>query len=736
MQVTAGTTSARIHVVGRWAFTGSVLVGAGMGFAGYRPWACLTVFWLLVWAVWMFSALLRGQRHVPGNLAHISLLGVAFLFACHLASYLVFRGQRTESTMDGQLDASLLFHAALLALGVFLAQSYLGDGDHWRLLRLCGGVIVLGSAAALVFPLSPGADDAHTITLLSGLFIFAAPRWTDRPRRLFWSSSARAAILLFTALSVLVMFGLTILWWNVAGSLLWQTPQGWFGRGEFAFSIVSGASSGSAVLGGTTGYVGWLLFVAGLLAALVRAVVRGHWNRTAFFWVAATALSTMAILAPGGYFLPVTAVTFALTWGLLPRICGAPIARASGLFVVVTMLLIAMLLGVTRKVGLLVTISHVYELSDKQSHGIFGFLLAIVLAWWFGAKRAWLGAIGMAVAMLIGGLGEVAQRVIGLGRAFELDDWRAHAIGAGVAAALLILCFVARYGSPKNHRQKVSYFKKIPAMITGGVLLVVVLSASVGWMGLSLWRTAEMWNWKRPWFVVADAVSAVGKDTYYLRGVIEPAPPPGSNLLMTVSANGVLDVYVSRGNLSARLLGQGVGLHRQAVLGQPFGELSTQRQQKCMFALIDKGANLFAVDVAMVMSRQRKQADGLDAALAELKKKGTVVFFDTGQPKEYWNLRPILQVRYPDTPCVAVMSASNTSMEVVAQMQGNTGSKIVVLTADVNLARSIQRRLGGGAEVHLIDSELTAGPLDKGLAIHPSLNAFLHPSPSTFPAKL
>ena len=130
-----------------------------MGFAGYRPWACLTVFWLLVWAVWMCAALIRGQRHIPGNLAHISLLSVAFLLACHLAMYLIDRSQRTISTMDGQLDASMLFHAALLALGVFLAQSYLGDSDHWLILRICGAVIMLGSGATLVFPLSPGGGD-------------------------------------------------------------------------------------------------------------------------------------------------------------------------------------------------------------------------------------------------------------------------------------------------------------------------------------------------------------------------------------------------------------------------------------------------------------------------------------------------------------------------------------------------------------------------------------------------
>ncbi len=735
MQVTSGTTSAWIHVVGRWAFAGSVLVGAGMGFAGYRPWACLTVFWLLCWAVWMFAALIRRQRHIPGNIVHIPLLGVAFLFACHLAWFMIFRGQRSVSTMEGQLDASLLFHMILLALGVFLAQSYLGDGDHTFLLRLCGGVMVLGSLAALIFPRSPGAGDAHAITLLTGLFVFAAPRWTNRPRRVFWSSSARASIFMLAGVCVLVMFGLTILWWNTAGGLGWQTPQGWFGLGELAFSTVSGASSGSAVLGGTTGFVGWLLFVAGLLVALVRVLIRGQWSRTSFFWIAATALATLGVLSPGGYFLPLTSVAFALTWGLLPRLCGVPTKKASGLFVVITTLLLATLLGVTRKPGLLLTISNMFDLSDKQAHGIFGFLLAIVLAWWFGAKRTWMGAIGIVVAGLLGGLGEVAQRLAGMGRAYDLLDWRAHAIGSGVAAVLLCLCFVARYGVAGHRRQIVMKAKQIPAMITGWALLLVALVASAGWVGLSIWRVAELWNRPKTWFAVSDGIYAVGRNAYYLRGVIEPEPPPKSNLLMTVSGNGILDAYLSKTNILARLLGQEAGLHRQAVLGQPFGELSSQRQQKCMMVLIEKGSKVFAVDVSMVMSPRTKQPNGADAALAELRKQGAVVFFDTGQPMDYWKYRPLLQVRFPDTPCVACMPAARNSTDVLTYIQAASGSRLVILTSDINLARAATGRLGRTAEVHLIDPDAKPTPMDKNITFAPDLRALTHPAASTNPAK-
>ncbi|MBN1553831.1 MAG: hypothetical protein JXA11_03745 [Phycisphaerae bacterium] len=735
MYITAGTTSSRVHVVGRWAYVGSVLVGAGMGFAGYRPWACLTVFWLLAWLVWMVSALIRRQRHIPGNLVHVFLLGVGLLLAVHLVSNMVDRGQTTVTTMEGQLDASMLFHMALLSLGVFLAQSFLGDGDHIRLTRFCGGAIVVGSAASIIAPLSSGARDAHVITLLAGLFIFTAPRWTRRPRRLFWSSTARASFLLSAVVSLLVMFILTILWWNISGTPVWRTPKGWFGLGESAFTAVSGASSGSAVLGATTGVVGWCLFVVGSLAALGRAMVRGRWERTEFFWIAATALSTLAMLSPGGYFPPLTAVTFALTWGLLPRICGLRTMRMSGLFLVGVMLVIALLLGVTRRTGLFITLSQVFGLNDKQTHGVFGFLLAVTAAWWLGANRWWLGAIGLAAAALLGGLGELAQRVVATGRTPELADWGAHAIGAAAAAVPVGLCFIARRAEPAKPGMLPPRRSKSLSRGVGWALLFVVLAASVGWLGMSGWQLVETWRWERPWFVVSDGINIPGKSSYSLTGLIEPTPPEGMSLLMTVSAADVRAVTLWRGRLYAGLLSQGVGLHRQSILGQPFGELSTHPLQEGRFLILEKGSPVFAVDVGMVFHRRDKDTEGLDKVLAALKQEGTVVFFETSQPREYWKIRPLIQLQYPDTPCVVRIPATGNSTDVLAQLCAQTGSKLVVLTTDANLARAAGSRLGGGVDVHLIDSESPAGSRRKGLTVHAGPREYLQSRLSTKPAK-
>lgn len=729
MYITAGTTSARVHVVGRWAFVGSVLVGSAMGFAGYRPWACLTVFWLLGWTVWMFSALIRRQRRIPGNWAHVSLLGVAVIFAGHLAMYFVVdRSRWSVSTMDGELDASMLFHAALLSLGVFLAQSYLGDADHRRLIRLCGAAISLGAATAILCPLTSGARDAHVIVFLAGLLVFAAPRWTNRPREGLWSPTARASLLLGAAVCAAMMLGLTILWWNVPGSDVWRTPRGLFGWGELAFSLVSGSSSGSAVLATATGFAGWAVFVLGLSAALLRALLRGRWSRTEFFWLLATALSTLALLAPGGFFLPLTAVAFVVTWGLLPRICGLPVRGVSGWWMVGAMLVVAVLLGLTRKVGLMVTISDVFERSDKHTHGIFGFLLAVTAAWRLGAGRTWLGAVGIAAAALLGGLGEVAQRVVGLGRAFEMADWGAHVLGASLATIGLTLCFLARQAEPVGIGKYATRWEKTLGRGTGGVLLILVFLATTGWMGLSVWRTAEQWNRKRPWFVVSDGVEALGKNVYYLRGAMAPPSPMSVKYLMTVSREGIAGVWSppSGERLAAKVLGRGAGLHRQSVLGQPFGELSAQRPQEGRFLLIERGTPVLAVDAALALSDTGKN---LRAVLAALKREGAVVLFDGSPAREHWRRRPILHMQYPDVPCVAATASWNAT-DVLVQIRAGTGSRLTVLTADPNLAGAASHRLGNGAEVHWIRLENAARTTDRRVKTHAGWDEFLKSRPA------
>jgi hypothetical protein len=70
----------------------------------------------------------------------------------------------------------------------------------------------------------------------------------------------------------------------------------------------------------------------------------------------------------------------------------------------------------------------------------------------------------------------------------------------------------------------------------------------------------------------------------------------------------------------------------------------------------------------------------------------------------------------------------------LVQLRSQTGSVPDVFTADVNFARIARSRLGKNARVHLIDPQRPAAVLEKGLTVHSSLSAYLHPPPATRPA--
>lgn len=718
-----GTTSSRIHGLGQLALVGTVFLGAAMGFPGYRLWACLTVSLLLVWMVWMAAEMIRGQRRLPGNLAHGALLGVAFLLACHLSTYIADHSRHSGFQMDGQIEASMLFHVVLLSLGVLLVQAFLGDGDSRVTPRLCGAAILLGAAGTMIAGRDAGARDALVLNLVSGVFIFIAPRWTHRPRRLFWSSSVHVSILLVLGVSVLVMLTLTILWWNLGPPLGWQTPSGFFGRGEQAFTTLWGGSSGSAILGGAVGWLGWLVAVLGLLAAIVWILLRGQWSRTSFFWAAATFMGTLALLAPGGYFLPISAVTFMMTWGLLPRMSQTRTYKRSGLFVVVATLVVAMLMGITRKAGLLQTISQVFDLSDKQTHGIFGFVLAVVLAWWFGARRSWLGIIGVFVAAAIGGLGEEAQRLLSPGRSPEWADWQAHAFGSGLALVLVVPCYLARRGTPIGPGRYATKREKYVAGWIGVLVLVLLFVSLAAWFYLAGGQTLRQWRAPRPRFVLSDNLALAGRKSYAFYGVLNPPLVGGRSSLMTVSPKGILSVWSSGKKIYARLLTPDAGLHRQSVLGQPFGELALRRSQEGRYLVIPKGMVVLAIDVSMAISTGQDHLFGLERVVAGRREDAAVVLFSTFSLPRYRAMKPILHAQFPDTPCISKMPAARRSTEVLRQIQRSARGRLVVLTADTNFAMLVSRQLGRRVDVHLVTPE--RGSDRKGVTRHESVREFL-----------
>ena len=73
-----------------------------------------------------------------------------------------------------------------------------------------------------------------------------------------------------------------------------------------------------------------------------------------------------------------------------------------------------------------------------------GGITAAVLVWMFGARRWWKGLAVVILAALLGGAGELLQRVATTWRNAELDDWTAHVAGCAVVSVLYLLCLALR----------------------------------------------------------------------------------------------------------------------------------------------------------------------------------------------------------------------------------------------------------------------------------------------------
>lgn len=227
--------------------------------------------------------------------------------------------------------------------------------------------------------------------------------------------------------------------------------NGPIGMGEAAFGRVDAASSGLSVLGWTIGWGGlcwmvggWTLCVVWLMTHARRRRVTDR--RRAVVWSTTTALSSCAILSVGGLFTPAMVVAAAFTWGLLPQMLGRPSRGRSGVVLLVVMVALGVVVGVANNRGLIswaMTATLQSGRVDKWMHIAMGMTLTMMLAWLMGARRAWLGLVGILLATTVGGLGELMQRVFG--KPTDYQDVIAHLIGCGLGALPFLFCIGARW---------------------------------------------------------------------------------------------------------------------------------------------------------------------------------------------------------------------------------------------------------------------------------------------------
>lgn len=261
----------------------------------------------------------------------------------------------------------------------------------------------------------------------------------------FSARSRRPALVAVAMIAV----GLAAACWFGRGSWAWFAwPGSVIGLGESAFGKMdlSVRSSGLAVLAGMTGWTGLVWLPVGLGASaivMLRQADRSVGPVRTAIWLMAMGLATGALLAPCGLFAPIFTVVAGMVWGVAPQMLGVEAKRRNGLFLALPALGIIALLGLTHTVGLLAWAATELGGSDKTLHAGAGMLTTLILAWYVGKSRIWPGLATIAVAVLIGGLGELLQALLST-RSMEMEDWAFHTVGCGVAAVIYLLACGSR----------------------------------------------------------------------------------------------------------------------------------------------------------------------------------------------------------------------------------------------------------------------------------------------------
>lgn len=502
MAIRLGRTSRQMQAILRWLLAGVYVVGMlCWWWPSYRAWGAWMTAMLALWALWVLWQTHTGDRTVPAHPFCLALTVPLLLLCWHVTrTGLGIAAPTADASQElaGALNISVLWHMALLVVGILLTQSLLPRAaEHAAVLCVCGLAMTAGAAAAAAWAPEAPVRGALSLVGLAGIAVWLTALWGPpsraadpaMPRRFRRIGCVGVAVVGAVALSAaapgeallaggcagaaLVMTGLLFarhraLLLAVGGLLVvaaavggaWVRPdvlavrwlpETWLGVGEAAFATVGAADSGRMVLGRMTGRVGLGCLLAGGLVALAgllwaarrRAQTADSDVGRAVTWTVATVLASGAALAPAGSFLPLVTLAVSLTWGLLPAMLGRPSPARSGWPVVMGIFVLLGLLGAARRTGLLAWGTSMFGVGDTFQHAIAGFLAAVMLAWMLGTRHVAGGLIGIALAAAMGAAGEVLQGAF-TARAMELGDAAAHAVGAVSAGVPYLLAIGAR----------------------------------------------------------------------------------------------------------------------------------------------------------------------------------------------------------------------------------------------------------------------------------------------------
>ncbi len=518
MAIPTGTTSRQTEWLARWALTGMMILGMmAWWWPGYRSWGSAVAGLTLVLGLWLTARIVGADRSVPGHPVHLVIFVPACILAVHLALDATTPESNAPNSLQGAIDASMIYWLGLLSLGVLLTQSLLPRAaSHTAVLGASGAAMMLGPAGAMLIGPTAPAKTALTMLGFAGVCVWLTMLWglgesgapadgtpnasnLRKPHRFLRGAciavaiAAAGALAIESPLGALLVAGITagtlfaaglvfpgrrVLLLLVGGTLavgvaaalsfsLWvrralveliiQATRGTtFGQGENALRDFWAGDSGLAVLVGMVGWVGAIWFLGGLGACVVwllfhaRRGHRGDQGR-AIVWSVAAGCAAAMLIAPGGLFIPATALAAAFIIGLLPVMLGRPSRRSPGVWMLAAIAAMMLLMGLAPQPGLFSWVLGRFGRSDTILHVGMGFLTAMLIAWQMGSRRVWLGLLGILLAALLGGPAELTQ-YFGSNRTAEFRDWLHHVMGAALAVMPYLLCVMARWSESDDAR--------------------------------------------------------------------------------------------------------------------------------------------------------------------------------------------------------------------------------------------------------------------------------------------
>ncbi len=497
MAIPIGTTERDVAAAVRWALVGVIVVGMLTWWSpGYHAWGALIGGVMLLWMLWLVWKVVAGDRTVPGHPLYLGLLIPAGILVYHLVGTGITRAPVGGEGLYGSLNMSMILHLGLIALGMMLTQSlFSGNVRGVCLLSVCGAAMTAGAVVSMVWGVSGDARSAIALVGFSGIAVWLSPLWgglrdpedisdsRNRELRLIYAGisvvagvilavmAPRAAVLAASVTGATLLLGLRSLWsrrrllltacctlgLSFAAivlvspilSPLAHLSAGGLGSGENAFAIVSASDSGLVILVGTVGWVGMLGLVGSALSYVAwlnlgdRSGDRLARHRTVVWTIAGT-LCGCALFSPGGMAIPSVTLALVLTWGLLPVMSEHRTSPQPGIVLVVIVMSLLLLLGVVRRQGLSFWAANAFGQDDEFLHAVTGFVMGMMLGWIFGVHRFRYGLVGIALGVLVGGAGELAQQTVSQ-RGFHWDDWGMHAVGALLAIVPYSLGFGSRW---------------------------------------------------------------------------------------------------------------------------------------------------------------------------------------------------------------------------------------------------------------------------------------------------